>query len=266
MSDPRRILDGPSATPFERDLLESWSAEQPSTAARARALAIAGAAAGTLAAATAATAAASSTGVGAAAGAAAPSATGISIAMLTKWGVLFAFVVASAVAGMVVLGRAHTDEAPPTAVATPAMAAAPITAAPATVEPKAVSPADLPAAAPTIPTPASTAMAAATGAATAAAASTAASVSFAEEIAAFDRARSALDAGESDRALALVDAYEKRFPAGTFVQEAEVLRVQALARKGDDAGARRVGQRFLAAHPTSPHAARIRAILDSSAP
>jgi outer membrane protein assembly factor BamD (BamD/ComL family) len=90
--------------------------------------------------------------------------------------------------------------------------------------------------------------------------------SLGEEIASFERARSALDAGDADRALGLLDAYEKRFPTGTFVQEAEVLRVQALARKGDEAGARRVGQRFLAAHPSSPHAARIRAILDPSNP
>ena len=74
MSEPRRILEGPDATQFERDLLESWSSEQPSAAARARALAIAGAAAGTLAAAAAATAGASSSGLGAAAGVAAPKA------------------------------------------------------------------------------------------------------------------------------------------------------------------------------------------------
>lgn len=268
MSDPRRILDGPEASPFERELLESWSAEQPSAASRARALAIAGAAAGTLAAAATA-ASASTTGAGAAAGAAAPNAAGAGLAVSLKWGFLFAFVAASAVAGIVVLGGSHASEAPPAATGTTTAAATAVTtveptnpSAPA-VEPKALSPADLPpAAAPAaVPAPSPNARASA-----AAAAAPSSESSLSGEIAAFDRARAAFDAGDSDRALALVDAYEKRFPAGTFVQEAEVLRVQALSRKGDAAGARRAGQRFLAAHPTSPHAARIRAILDSSSP
>jgi hypothetical protein len=273
MSDPRRILDGPSTTPFERDLLESWASEQPSPAARARALAIAGVAAGTLAASTVATVAAAST-TGAAAGTAAPGAAGAGgagVAVVAKWGVLLALVIGSAVGGVLVLRSARTADAPPAAVPTSSLATAataattaqpgpvitPAPTPPPSDEPKAVSPADLPAAAPAA-LPATTATTAATSGATA-------TPSFAEEIASFERARAALDAGDADRAIALVDTYERRFPAGTFLQEAEVLRVQALTRKGDSAGARRVGQRFLAAHPTSPHAARIRAILDASA-
>ena len=290
MSEPRRILDGPSATPFERNLLESWSSEQPSPAARARAraLAIAGAAATTLAAATAVTAVASTTGT--AAGTAAPSAAGVGLAVIAKWGILLALAVGSAVGGVLVLGGARTADAPPpvtssSPLANAAAGAQPSAASPAigsstsppyADEPKAVSPADLPPASPTITATAITGAGGATAAAgatatsatstaTAAATGAGATASFAEEIASFDRARAALDAGDFDRALALVDGYEKRFPGGTFVQEAEVLRIQALARKGDSAGARRVGQRFLAAHPTSPHAARIRAILDTSA-
>ena len=289
MSDPRRILEGPDATQFERDLLESWSSEQPSAAARARALAIAGAAAGTLAAATAATAGASSSGLGAAAGVAAPKAAGLGLMVTLKWGFLFAVVAASGVASVVLLGKGRTDEvaapvAPVAHVASVAkgVAASPPPALPGTasptatananananeapgLEPKTVSPADLPPAA-AVPTATATTAVGPAPRAHAAAGATGDS-SLSEEIAAFDKARGALDAGDADRALALVDAYEKRFPAGTFVQEAEVLRVQALTRKGDAAGARRVGQRFLAAHPTSPHAARIRAILDASNP
>jgi len=289
MSDPRRILEGPDATQFERDLLESWSSEQPSAAARARALAIAGAAAGTLAAAAAATAGASSSGLGAAAGVAAPKAAGLGLMVTLKWGFLFAVVAASGVASVVLLGKGRTDEvaapvAPVAHVASVAkgVAASPTPALPGTasptatananananeapaLEPKTVSPADLPPAA-AVPTATATTAVGPAPRAHAAAGATGDS-SLSEEIAAFDKARGALDAGDADRALALVDAYEKRFPAGTFVQEAEVLRVQALTRKGDAAGARRVGQRFLAAHPTSPHAARIRAILDASNP
>ncbi len=280
MSDPRRILDGPSTTPFERDLLESWTSEQPSPGARARALAIAGAAAGTLAVATAATAAAAST-TGAAAGTAAPvtAGAGAGVAVIAKWGALFALVVGSAVGGVLVLSSAHSGDAPPAAavptstLATATMTAmtapphpvvAPTPTPPPSEEPTAVSPADLPTAAPAAAPAASPATTGAT-ATTATTAGTTATTSFAEEIASFDRARAALDAGDSDRVIALVETYEKRYPTGTFLQEAEVLRVQALTRKGDSAGARRAGQRFLAAHPTSPHAARIRAILDASA-
>jgi hypothetical protein len=297
MSEPRRILDGQTSQ-FERDLLESWSSEQPSAASRARALAIAGAAAGTLAAAATATAAAASTsasasmtgtgmgmgGVGAAAGVAAPNAAGVGLAVTVKWGLLFAFVAASVVAGVVVLGGSPSSDAPPSPAPAPVTTAATATATrtgtaaaattaepgnpPApTLEPKTVSPSDLPpatAGAATTPPPGARAPAAT--ATVAAPAAPSAESSLSEEIASFDRARAAFDTGDSDRALALVDAYERRFPAGTFVQEAEVLRVQALGRKGDTAGARRAGQRFLAAHPTSPHAARIRAILDSSSP
>jgi hypothetical protein len=274
MSEPRRILEGPEASPFERELLESWSSEQPSTASRTRALAIAGAAAGTLAAAATA-ASASTTGVGAAAGAAAPNAAGVGLAVTLKWGFLFAFVAASAVAGAVMLAGSPASDAPPppapatiatAPVATAATAPRTTTATGATTaepsnppapaaEPRTLSPDDLPPAPAPAPAPA-----------TAAATPPSGESSLSGEIAAFDRARAAFDAGDSDRTLALVDAYEKRFPAGTFVQEAEVLRVQALSRKGDTAGARRAAQRFLAAHPTSPHAARIRAILDASSP
>lgn len=273
MSDPRRIPEGrlldDGATPFERDLLESWSSEQPSSAARARALALAGVAAGTLAAATAATTAGATANLGAAA--AAPKAAGLGLALVVKWGFLFVVVTAGAIAGVAVLGRKTADDGATRAATTPVVAPAPPPAAVGTtpaVEPKTVSLADLP------PAPATDIATAPTGASTAAvvaarphgATGTPTEPSISDEIAAFDRARAALDAGDSDRALALVDVYEKRFPSGTFVQEAEVLRVQALSRKGDSSGARRVGQRFLAAHPTSPHAARVRAILDTSSP
>jgi hypothetical protein len=301
MSEPRRILDGPEASQFERELLQSWAAEQPSAASRARALAIAGAAAGTLAAAaTAASASASASGsaimtsgsgsVGATAGVAAPGAAGAGLAVTLKWGFLFAFVAASVVAGVVVLGGSRSSGAPSTPVpalittastapgtptattaTTTTTTAGPSNPPAAALEPKTFSPTELPpataaaatASPPGARAPAVTSIASASPVAPAA---PSAESSLSEQIASFDRARAAFDAGDHDRVIALVDAYEKRFPTGTFVQEAEVLRIQALGRKGDTAGARRAGQRFLAAHPTSPHAARIRAILDSSSP
>jgi hypothetical protein len=126
-------------------------------------------------------------------------------------------------------------------------------------DPPTISPADLPAAS---ATPAATALIAPP----ARSAAPAHDETLAAEIALFDRVRAAVNAGESDRALGLLDDYERRFPAGAFRQEAEVVRVQALLQKGNRAAATRAGERFLAAHPTSPHAARLRAMLNPSTP
>jgi TolA-binding protein len=269
MSEPRRLLADPEATTFERDLLESWSSEAPSPAARARALALAGLAAGAVTAT--ATAAATSTSAAGAAAAAPKVVAAAGLSGATKLGILGAMVLASAVMSAVIVRSSHEAAPVPSAYAPsapapsayePAKVPAPV--APPVTEPPSVALSDLPAA-PSVEVPAAAAPSSARAQASASAhADTPSSLS--EEIASFDRARSALEAGELDRALGLVDAYEKRFPAGTFVQEAEVLRVKALAAKGDRAGARRAGERFLSAHPTSPHAPRIRAILDSSPP
>jgi hypothetical protein len=88
-----------------------------------------------------------------------------------------------------------------------------------------------------------------------------ASPGLAEEIAAIDRARSALTDGDPTRSLRLIDRYEQRFRNGAFVEEAEVLRIEAHLRRGERTAASRVGARFLAAHPSSLHAARVRALL-----
>jgi hypothetical protein len=48
--------------------------------------------------------------------------------------------------------------------------------------------------------------------------------------------------------------------------EATVLRVEALARAGDMAAARRTGDAFLASHPQSPYAARVRSLIGESNP
>jgi len=42
------------------------------------------------------------------------------------------------------------------------------------------------------------------------------------------------------------------------------MRVEALLRKGDRAGARSLADRFLARNPSSPYAARIRSMLDNA--
>jgi TolA-binding protein len=82
-----------------------------------------------------------------------------------------------------------------------------------------------------------------------------------DQVASIDRARAALAAGDAREAVAQTDDNEARFPHGSLLQEATVLRVEALLRLGDRSRAHEVGERFLAAYPTSPHAARVRQML-----
>jgi outer membrane protein assembly factor BamD (BamD/ComL family) len=83
------------------------------------------------------------------------------------------------------------------------------------------------------------------------------------EIAALDTARSALRARQPARALAAVDDYARRFPRGVLAQEATVVRIEALTALGNRAEAERLGRSFLALHPGSPLAQRVRSVLDS---
>jgi TolA-binding protein len=85
--------------------------------------------------------------------------------------------------------------------------------------------------------------------------------SLGEELGAIDRARSALASGNTAEATRALDAYDATFPDGALADEAEVLRIDLLVRKGDRAGARSAARSFLAAHPQSPHAARLRDLL-----
>jgi hypothetical protein len=82
----------------------------------------------------------------------------------------------------------------------------------------------------------------------------------AEEVAALDRARR-LVATDPERALRQLDEYEQRFPHGDLAPEALVLRIEALVRAGERARAEVLATSYLASHPKSPHAKRIRTIL-----
>lgn len=78
------------------------------------------------------------------------------------------------------------------------------------------------------------------------------------EIAAIDAARGALASGHSSEALAMVHRYRRSFPTPHFAGEADALEVQALAALGRTDEARQKADRFLAAHPQSPYAQRVR--------
>jgi len=83
-----------------------------------------------------------------------------------------------------------------------------------------------------------------------------------EELGALDRARLALAKGDARRALDGLDGYDRRFPSGRLQLEAEVLRIDALARLGRKDAARQHAEAFLRKHPNSVLATRVRAIVD----
>ncbi|HVK68511.1 MAG TPA: outer membrane protein assembly factor BamD [Polyangium sp.] len=74
-------------------------------------------------------------------------------------------------------------------------------------------------------------------------------------------ARAALRAGDTAGAFQKLEAMGDRFPSGTLAQEREALAIEALARAGQSAAASERAAAFLRAHPTSPHATKIRGFL-----
>jgi hypothetical protein len=84
--------------------------------------------------------------------------------------------------------------------------------------------------------------------------------SLSREIAALDTARAALRSHNPMAALSALDAYARAFPRGALGPEATVLRIEALVDAGDRASANTLADQFFAAHPSSPHAARVRSL------
>jgi hypothetical protein len=82
------------------------------------------------------------------------------------------------------------------------------------------------------------------------------------ELAMLERARALVEADRPSDALAALAAYDATFPRGLRAQEAEALRIDALVRAGDRPDAEAHARAFLASHPQSPHAPRVRALLD----
>ena len=83
----------------------------------------------------------------------------------------------------------------------------------------------------------------------------------AAEVAALDSARQTLRAGDAARTLDLLGGYERRFPEGRMLPEALYLRLEAFTLQGDQSSAEAVARRILLVYPSSPHAARARAVL-----
>jgi hypothetical protein len=83
-----------------------------------------------------------------------------------------------------------------------------------------------------------------------------------EEIALLDAARAAVSGRDCDRALRLLQDHHERFPNGQLVQEFTYVRVKTLLECGQKSEAESLAQRFLQAFPDSPHAKRIKALLE----
>jgi outer membrane protein assembly factor BamD (BamD/ComL family) len=87
-----------------------------------------------------------------------------------------------------------------------------------------------------------------------------------EQAARLDHVRALLQAGESNVALASLDEYDRRFAGTPLSEESLLLRIEALARRGDRSAAATLARRFLKAHPASVHADRVTALLRSVSP
>jgi hypothetical protein len=87
-----------------------------------------------------------------------------------------------------------------------------------------------------------------------------------EEIVLMDQARTALRSGAPSKALTILGRYQTQFPRGSFGQEVTVLRIEALAASGSRSSAVAEAKNFLATHPNSPHAERLRLVTGKSSP
>lgn len=81
------------------------------------------------------------------------------------------------------------------------------------------------------------------------------------ELAALDAVRGRLGAGDASGALTLLDEYSRTYPRGRLALEAEVLRIDALAKSGQSSAASRRAEAFLRRHPNSVLASRVRGYL-----
>jgi hypothetical protein len=82
-----------------------------------------------------------------------------------------------------------------------------------------------------------------------------------EQVLSLDRARVALNSGDSAAALAEIAHYRSAWPRGVFLTEASVLEIEALAKRGEIVLAGMRAQAFVTAHPDSPQAERLRALI-----
>jgi hypothetical protein len=231
MNEPRRLREEVE-NDFERSLLDAGTSYRSSDLLRARTLA--------------------ALGVAGTAALTAGTAGGASSALLTKagWTKLLAIsgigVTAAAPVGYYAWQRAEHTKAP--VVAVPPTEARPLAPEPRTPAPPPPEPLPEPPVRATPVAPRPEPRAATASALTA-------------ELGALDAARSRLSAGDASAALSLLDEYSRSYPRGRLVLEAEVLRIDALAKSGQHGAAKRRAEAFLKRHPNSVLASRVRTYL-----
>jgi type IV secretory pathway VirB10-like protein len=193
---------------------------------------------------------------GAGAGVVAKAGTGL---VLFKWGAVVGLAGAVAVGGGVVAQRTSAPAEKPQPLATAAAPRAAERETPRVEEPR---PEPESAEKARAPQPAARAPGSNGRASTAArsSATAASQPDIAEEIQNIDSARALIRQGRTKEALAALD----RGKSKSLGVEATVLRIEALMRQGDRARATALANSFLAAHPKSPYAARIRTLLRNS--
>ena len=90
--------------------------------------------------------------------------------------------------------------------------------------------------------------------------------SLAEQVQSLDRARLALRSGQAGAALREIAHYRSSWPNGVFLTEASVLEIEALAARGERGLAAARATEFVAAHPDSPQAGRLRRLVSQEKP
>jgi hypothetical protein len=228
MSELPRLHTEPESE-LERSLLNAGRGYTASASSRARALAAVGLVGAT----------ASSTAA----------ASAITKASVVKWVVAVALVAGAAVPAAHYLRRSGAAPAVTTSSArVPSSAPVPLVAPSPVAEPGEPS-----ATTPTVEPPPS-------GPANAARSeSKPAAPALSAELGALDAARSKLASGDATGALTALDAYARNFPHGKLGLEAEVVRIDALAKSGQTAAARKRAEAFMKRHPDSVLASRVRA-------
>jgi hypothetical protein len=85
-----------------------------------------------------------------------------------------------------------------------------------------------------------------------------------DELRLLDEAHAALSAGDTSRALFLLDRHDREATKPALAPEALALRVEVYARLGDRASVTRTANRFLALYGDRPEAQRVRTILEAN--
>lgn len=87
--------------------------------------------------------------------------------------------------------------------------------------------------------------------------------SLAEEVALLDGARRALMGGDTEGALRALEKHARDFSDGALTADAAVIRIEALAARGDASGAISNARAFLSAFPGDPHVTHVQNLLEA---